>query len=712
MAARLEIKHGLVSESDRLSTSSDSLSVTEPSTGSKTRTKGILHLIVASTLLGPRAREATTLVSELIRHEYYYDESAGVPVCLEKAVKSASRRLRNSRQSAGMPPGALSVGLAVVRNSELYLATVGSVDAYLVRSARLLAPERRSAPGLPADDSLRLDVWRGELAPGDVLILASRNLTETIGTDELRNAVLTLHPQSAVEHLHHLFVAAGGAGSDAVIVVEAGDLATRIRGRLVNGNGADAYGDLPPAAPDPMAGAANTLNGALGGARRALFGVVDRAMDAMPVREARPGSLVPLVSRQEAQRRAALAILALLAAVVTLGVIVWSLPRGVEREITTVSAAEAAFIAAQEAAAQAADAAERGDSRAAGLYRDAWRDLRRAEAAGLPAQATAELAAQIRAGLDGQYLSRVGQTRLVVALPEGADPGGAVRGPDGAIYTFDWTTNAVTRVDVENGVTVEIGRAGEASWVNMNAISILSSGGPDVILLDVAGEAWRWRPSNKRGRGTLAPLRIGGDVSWGDDITDVGTFLLPGQSTGGLYNLYVADPSSDQILRYNPTGDGSGFTPPTNYLVTDNPAVATFRKILVDGDIYALTDSAVLKYYGGRLQADFSLETPPDDGDLRPGHDYRLIRGTPGRGVGSLYILDARWGRVLVFDKQTGRYQGQWSTGEGGPSMLDARGLVMVPPKRAKDPVIVYWVSPEGVFETRLAAPKRKAPEA
>ena len=94
MATRLEITHGLIAERDRLSTSADTLSVTRPTTGSKTRSKGVLFIIVGSSVPGPRAREATALVAETIRHEYYYDESAGVPVCLEKAVKSADRQLR------------------------------------------------------------------------------------------------------------------------------------------------------------------------------------------------------------------------------------------------------------------------------------------------------------------------------------------------------------------------------------------------------------------------------------------------------------------------------------------------------------------------------------------------------------------------------------------------------------------------------------------
>ena len=89
MATRLEITHGLVAEPDRLSSSGDSLSVTRPTTGSKTRSKGVLFVLVGSAITGPRTRDATNLVSDTIRREYYYDESAGVPICLEKAVKSA-----------------------------------------------------------------------------------------------------------------------------------------------------------------------------------------------------------------------------------------------------------------------------------------------------------------------------------------------------------------------------------------------------------------------------------------------------------------------------------------------------------------------------------------------------------------------------------------------------------------------------------------------
>ena len=154
MGARLELKWGLVAEADRIATSADTMLVEEPVTGSKSRSKGNLYLVVSSGKAGGRARDATTMVADTIRREYYYDESAGIPICLEKAVRAANRKLRGSREGNGMPPGILGIAIAVVRQSELYVATIGDAEAYLVRAARLLMPDQSQLPGIQADDAL------------------------------------------------------------------------------------------------------------------------------------------------------------------------------------------------------------------------------------------------------------------------------------------------------------------------------------------------------------------------------------------------------------------------------------------------------------------------------------------------------------------------------------------------------------------------------
>src|SRR5918992_3255996 len=110
MASRLQLKYGLVSEHDRLSNSADALIVTEPTTGSKARTKGSLYLIVTSRSPGGRPRDACRLVADTIRREYYYDESAGIAIVLEKAIRAANRRLRHPREGGGVATGALGGG--------------------------------------------------------------------------------------------------------------------------------------------------------------------------------------------------------------------------------------------------------------------------------------------------------------------------------------------------------------------------------------------------------------------------------------------------------------------------------------------------------------------------------------------------------------------------------------------------------------------------
>ena len=62
--------------------------VTEPTTGSKARTKGSLYLVVTSRATGGKSRDACKLVADTIRREYYYDESAGIAIVLEKAIRA------------------------------------------------------------------------------------------------------------------------------------------------------------------------------------------------------------------------------------------------------------------------------------------------------------------------------------------------------------------------------------------------------------------------------------------------------------------------------------------------------------------------------------------------------------------------------------------------------------------------------------------------
>ncbi len=714
--ARLHLKYGLVAEQDRLSSSADALTVTEPQTGSKSRTKGNLYLLVASSTMGGRARDATSLVADTIRREYYYDESAGIPICLQKAFRSADRRLRG-REGHGAQPGSIGVALAVIRGSELYVATTGPVDAYLVRAARLLMPEHEPGPGLPAGDALRVDVWRGDFAVGDSLLLVSRDLTEVVGTEELKNAIVTLHPQSAVEHLHHLFVAAGGEGSDAVLAIESTEAAApRAENRLV-----------PVATPEEEAaggsvtaisgGAASAVASRAMGAREAVgnavAGMTERLTDLIPGRRRQYRRISPRVSQRESQRRAAIAFLAFLGVLLVLGVIVTLFPRGTETPIQQVNAGEAAFASAEQLTQQVLedDLITDDPERALGLLQQAWDAVQRAASTGVPVSRVTPLRARIASGLDQLYGTKRMAGTVLVSLTggEGArDPQDLIRGPDGAAYVIDREQRTVARIDPTTGAAAVIVTAGDGGGEGIGTPMMLATGGPDLVIADIRGNVWRWRPSDQAGGGTLGSLTVGGDVAWGDDIIDIGTFLLPGEAE--QYNLYVVDPSSSQILRYQQTADGGAFSAPTDYLATDTEDVASFRQMLIDGDIYTLTADSAIRHESGQRR-DFDLAPLPDDGDLRPDHDYRLFDGTGARREGSIYVWDGEHDRIVVFAKETGAFVEQWITVTGTPALSDVRGMFVVQPEAPPvpegtapvvPPATVYWLTADAVIRAQL----------
>ena len=258
MAVRLHMKLGVVAEHDRLADSPDTLIVVEPSVGSVARSKGHLYLLVTSRISSRHALEATRLAAETIRNEYYYDESAGIRVCLQKAIATANKRLAHQADRLGLKTadgnGPIGVGVAVVRGSEMYVATVGPAEAYLIRQARLSTlPDPHRVRGLPSGE-LEPDVWRGEISVGDSLVLVSPNVIAKLGADGLKDAMLTLHPQSAMEHLHQQFVAADGSGSDGAIAFEATEVSSTSRARtLVPVRPAEPLAGAPDRSPIPLA---------------------------------------------------------------------------------------------------------------------------------------------------------------------------------------------------------------------------------------------------------------------------------------------------------------------------------------------------------------------------------------------------------------------------------------------------------------------------
>ncbi|HYH91800.1 MAG TPA: hypothetical protein VD763_01480 [Candidatus Saccharimonadales bacterium] len=723
MAARLQLKLGLVAEHDRLPDSPDTLVVVEPSVGSVARSKGHLYLLVTSRVSTRHALEATRLTAETIRNEYYYDESAGIRVCVQKAIATANKRLVHQADRLGLKSpdgnGPIGIGLAVVRGNEMYVATVGPAEAYLIRQARLSTlPDPHRERGLPSS-GLEPDVWRGEISVGDSLVLVSPNIIARLGADELKDAMLTLHPQSAMEHLHARFVAADGSGSDGAIAFEATEVSTTTRARtLVPVRPAEPLAGAPTRSPIPLAdnvqAAGIAVSSAAGNAKDAAGGalerVVARVQDLMPRRRPAYRRVTPLASRRETQRRAAVAALALIMVVGGLGIAVYAFGGTTGRQaISSVNAGQAAIDLAEanlaEVSGPGIDLIADDPGKAMQLLTEAYAELDKADAARVSARVVDPLREQVIAGLDVLYgVIPVGSTDLFMFEPEeGAEPfdlTDMVIGPDDMPYVLDKTTKTVYRVDLKRKKATAVLRSGrEVGNTKVAEPMFLAQGGRDLLILDAKNVLWRWRPSNDAGKGTPSKVNVIGASQWGDDVTAIGTYLKDGSR--GLYNLYVTDPSEQQIRAYSPAADGSGFPAKATGWLAASRAVDKMTSMYIDGDIFIAEDGLLERFTSGKNDG-WEIETPGDE-LLRPAPEVSLVAGWGGRREGTVYGVDLPNARIVAYDKGGADYLAQYRLAVDPDEWEDLRGLYVVP-GIDDAPATLVWLSKTGVHQSLLVA--------
>lgn len=114
-----------------------------------------------------------------------------------------------------------------------------------------------------------------------------------------------------------------------------------------------------------------------------------------------------------------------------------------------------------------------------------------------------------------------------------------------------------------------------------------------------------------------------------------------------VYNvkLYFLSAGEQQIYRHNPTQ--TGYDRGTPWLSAPAPELEQGRAIAIDGNIYVLTDSNVLKFVQGAQEPytltgiDPALSAPIDL------WTYTDVR--------ELYILDPQYNRVLIVEKESGK---------------------------------------------------------
>jgi hypothetical protein len=730
MAVRIKVQLGVVAEPERLPDSADAILVVEPTTGSQARSKGSLYLLISSKVPGPRVRELTTAAAAAIRDAYYYDESAGIRVVMEKAISAANRRLAHHRDRlgpGGENDGPIGIGMAVVRGGELYVSTAGPAEAFLIRGARLSTlpdPERRR--GLPRE-GLVPDVWRGDMNVGDQLVLASSNVVDRIGTDELASAMVTLHPQSAMDHLHHLFVAADGAGSDGALALEAIEVPATTGARVpAAARTAEPLAGVPDRSPIPLAdevsgGVATVAEGARS-AGRAAGGAVERSirglLDLLPRR--RPGyrRVGSTTARHEMQRRAALAALALVLVTGGLGLAVWFVGGAKAPEsVASLTVGQRALQKAEEDLATVfgpgVDMVANDPEGALRLLTETLTSLDDAEAAGIPAATTDRLRRQAEAGLDRLY----GVVEVTASTPFSfadaetpPDLAALVRGPDGAPFVLDRATKAVYRIDLKAKSATPVVRAGaKISGATVGEPRLVAVGGPDLLVLDDKNVLWRWRAANREGKGTLIRLKVNNAAALGDDLSALGTYCRNAPDCD-LNNIYLVDPSEQMIWAYAPAADGSGYPGVADDWLKAPRDVAGVSDIEIDGDLFLVDGGIVVRFTQG-TETDWKPE-PPGDELLREPPTYRILATASARREGRLYGFDAANDRVVALEKSDGAYIEQYRTPAGGSSFADLRDM-FVRPGVEEGPATLWWIDGsalhETILETALARPEASA---
>jgi hypothetical protein len=725
------MKLGVIAEPDRSPNSPDTVVVVEPTIGAIARSKGHLYLIVTSTIASARAQEATQLAAETIRGEYYYDESAGIRVCIEKAIASANKRLNHQRERLGLhgtgANGPIGIGIAVVRGNELYVATIGPAEAYLIRQARLSTlPDPHRERGLPTGD-LEPDVWRGEISVGDSLVLVSPNVMTRLGPDELKDAMVTLHPQPAMEHLHHRFIAADGNGSDAMIAFEATEVAATHRSRtLVPVRPAEPLAGAPDRSPIPLAdnvtGGVAAVQASATRARDAAGGVFGRLIlrlqDLLPHRRTAYRRVTPAAAKRETQRRAAMAILAFVLVMVTLGGALYTFGGGGggTTALSSVAAGEAALRTINDNLDQVVgpgvDLVVGDPQKAYQLLSAAWDGLATAKAANVPATTLDPLRAETVSGLD----------RLFRVVPVGAatilstakakvplDIQAMIRGPQGVPFILDKATSSVYRVDLRTRKAVVVYRWKDRAKGKVKGVpKLITTAARDLVIVDDKNVVWRWRPSDEVGRGTTTLIKVAGAAGWGDDIAAVGTFLR--SATEGLYNLYVVDPSAQNILAFSAARDGSGFPSNPQQRLAVARDVSKVSDLLIDGDIFVADDGGIVRFVGGKSEG-WQIEAPgtasfAPQGDLllRTAPRYTLIASATDKRTGRLYAWDEANGRVVAFDKARGTFLEQYRLSGGNPALGDVRGMYVVRGPGPDDPATLVWATKVGVMSAILEA--------
>jgi len=736
---RLGTRLGLLAAEERTPGSLDAVRYREPSVGAESRTKGNLYLLAQVSGGDHALTRAVAETLAAVERDYYYDLTGGALVTLSKALAAANRRLFHQRGRLGIPrrAGVALVGLAI-RGRQAHVARLGATGAVIVRDDRMyeIPPPAavteedprvvRRQEAITLGEALEIEpfTWQGEVAPGDRLALVSRNLAGVVGPDELRRAIASLRPASAVEHLHHLFSVRGGQASDGILVVELSELAVTEAGHhLAPVRPSEPLAGLPDQSPVPLADSVgrglqrggSLLTRARLAAGRGALAILNTVFAFVPRRGPDYPRSIPLTAALEERRRRRLGALGMLAVagLLAAGASIAGLPAPRPTDaIPRAAVARAALSTVRDLLAQieervdGRDLVDRDPARAARLLGEADAAMRTAIGAGVPIDSLSRLSARIERGLDGLYtVTRIAEATTVLDLVSGfeqIDPIDMVLASDGAAWIIERARGRVIRVDPLTGDAPVVYRAGlSISGLTTGEPWMIATAATDVVVLDRDRHAWRFDLVERIPRRLRLP---------GIDAVSAASHLLAAlqhRAPLEIFNLYLLDPQAEQVDKWT-----AGNAVPVVYPSGPDPfvqgmpdlPVSEARDLLVDANLWLLHAGTVTRVNFGTPvdQADYSLDPPPD-ADLRPVLDYRLIDGATVGDRELFFVWDAANARIVAFGRADGSFVRQWLAPGDGPlaGLLD-EVLALSVPSVPDGPAVAWLLTPERVVRLVL----------
>jgi hypothetical protein len=158
----------------------------------------------------------------------------------------------------------------------------------------------------------------------------------------------------------------------------------------------------------------------------------------------------------------------------------------------------------------------------------------------------------------------------------------------------------------------------------------------------------------------------------------MGTFVV--NANTNQYNFYIVVPSQNQIVKYQPATDSSGY--PTDgrsaYLSVPQD-VGSVTDMYVDGNIYLVDHGKVTRYNLGQAVTGWKPDLPGDE-LLRQAPWYTLISADSlAQDTGVFYAYDNRNRRIVAFKKADGTIVGQYMVPSSSPWFTNMAGMFVVP---------------------------------